>query len=328
MSSIVTVKGMTKRFGDFTALRDVSFTIESGSIVGLIGPNGAGKTTTLKSILGLTEFEGDMMVLGQDPRAGRHRIMERVCFVADVGVLPRWLRVADAAEYVAGVHPQFNGQRFQAMLADTRISPRQKVKQLSKGMVTQLHLALVMAIEADLLVLDAGPHLELLHAAVCDAVHDQVLRVVLEQLYIQVLHGRQLRLDDRLAGHLLPGVLDLHEHDELRLRLRFGCRLRFHERGRFRFRRSRILGGTGYWRYGVEQYAARLHAAGIPLALLPGDDKPDAELRALSTVTDADYDRLWSYLVEGGPENAANFLRHTAHMLEGTDAPAAPTHHR
>ncbi|WP_370285873.1 cobaltochelatase subunit CobN [Pseudooceanicola nanhaiensis] len=94
--------------------------------------------------------------------------------------------------------------------------------------------------------------------------------------------------------------------------------------GRARLVVARILGGTGYWRYGVEQYAARLHAAGIPLALLPGDDKPDAELRALSTVTDADYDRLWSYLVEGGPENAANFLRHTAHMLEGTEAPAAP----
>ncbi|SVC14008.1 uncharacterized protein METZ01_LOCUS266862, partial [marine metagenome] len=121
--------------------------------VGLIGPNGAGKTTTLRSILGLTDFEGQMEVLGQDPRASRHRIMERVCFVADVGVLPRWLRVADAEAYVAGVHPRFNRQRFQKMLADTKISPSQKVRQLSKGMVTQVHLALVMAIEADLLVL-------------------------------------------------------------------------------------------------------------------------------------------------------------------------------
>ena len=154
MSSIVTAESMTKRYGDFTALRDVSFTIESGSIVGLIGPNGAGKTTTLRSILGLTDFEGQMEVLGQDPRASRHRIMERVCFVADVGVLPRWLRVADAEAYVAGVHPRFNRQRFQKMLADTKISPSQKVRQLSKGMVTQVHLALVMAIEADLLVLD------------------------------------------------------------------------------------------------------------------------------------------------------------------------------
>lgn len=154
MRSIVTAAGITKRYGHFTALRDVCFSIEPGSIVGLIGPNGAGKTTTLRSILGLTDFEGQMEVLGQDPRASRHRIMERVCFVADVGVLPRWLRVADAEAYVAGVHPRFNRQRFQKMLADTKISPSQKVRQLSKGMVTQVHLALVMAIEADLLVLD------------------------------------------------------------------------------------------------------------------------------------------------------------------------------
>ena len=154
MRSIVTAAGITKHFGHFTALRDVCFSIEPGSIVGLIGPNGAGKTTTLRSILGLTDFEGQMEVLGKDPRASRHRIMERVCFVADVGVLPRWLRVADAEAYVAGVHPRFNRQRFQKMMADSKISSSQKVGQLSKGMVTQLHLALVMAIESDLLVLD------------------------------------------------------------------------------------------------------------------------------------------------------------------------------
>lgn len=154
MSNIVEVEGVSKRFGDFTALHDVSFDIAPGSIVGLIGPNGAGKTTTLKSILGLTGFDGHMSVLGEDPRAGRHKIMERVCFIADVGVLPRWLKVRDAMDYVAGVHPRFNRERFKAMLAETKISPNQKVKQLSKGMVTQLHLALVLAIEVDLLVLD------------------------------------------------------------------------------------------------------------------------------------------------------------------------------
>ena len=107
MSSIVEVRGVSKHFGDFPALQDVSFDIAPGSIVGLIGPNGAGKTTTLKSILGLTDFEGEMHVLGQDPRHGRHKVMERVCFIADVGVLPRWLKVSDAMDYIAGVHPQF-----------------------------------------------------------------------------------------------------------------------------------------------------------------------------------------------------------------------------
>ncbi|MEK9823537.1 MAG: ATP-binding cassette domain-containing protein, partial [Gammaproteobacteria bacterium] len=140
MSNIVEVRGISKRFGDFEALRNVTFDIAPGSIVGLIGPNGAGKTTTLKSILGLTDFEGDMRVTGQDPRRGRHQVMERVCFIADVGVLPRWIKVQDAARYTAGIHPGFNQDRFEAMLGETRISKSQRVKQLSKGMVTQLHL--------------------------------------------------------------------------------------------------------------------------------------------------------------------------------------------
>ena len=154
MSEVVHARGLTKSFGDFEALRDVSFDIEAGSIVGLIGPNGAGKTTTLKSLLGLTGFEGELEVLGQDPRRGRHKIMERVCFIADVGVLPRWLKVSDAIDYVEGVHPGFSRAKAEAALKETKISPGQKVKQLSKGMVTQLHLALVMAIDVDLLVLD------------------------------------------------------------------------------------------------------------------------------------------------------------------------------
>lgn len=154
MSDIVKVRQVSKHFGDFAALEDVSFTISPGSIVGLIGPNGAGKTTTLKSILGLTSFDGEMRVLGEDPRSGRHKIMERVCFIADVGVLPRWLRVSEALDYIQGIHPRFNRDRAEVMLAETKISKRSKVKELSKGMVTQLHLALVMAIEVDLLVLD------------------------------------------------------------------------------------------------------------------------------------------------------------------------------
>ncbi|MDC0068895.1 ABC transporter ATP-binding protein [Gammaproteobacteria bacterium] len=154
MSEIVEVRNVSKHFGDFAALDDVSFNISKGSIVGLIGPNGAGKTTTLKSILGLTNFDGEMSVLGQDPRNGRHKIMERVCFIADVGVLPRWLRVSDTLDYIQDIHPRFNRIRAEVMLAETKISKRSKVKELSKGMVTQLHLALVMAIEVDLLVLD------------------------------------------------------------------------------------------------------------------------------------------------------------------------------
>ena len=154
MSDIVKVRQVSKHFGDFAALEDVSFTISPGSIVGLIGPNGAGKTTTLKSILGLTSFDGGMRVLGEDPRSGRHKIMERVCFIADVGVLPRWLRVSEALDYIQGIHPRFNRDRAEVMLAETKISKRSRVKELSKGMVTQLHLALVMAIEVDLLVLD------------------------------------------------------------------------------------------------------------------------------------------------------------------------------
>ncbi|MEE8114001.1 MAG: ABC transporter ATP-binding protein [Nitrososphaerales archaeon] len=154
MSHVVHARGISKHFGDLAALRDVSFDIKAGSIVGLIGPNGAGKTTTLKSLLGLTRFDGELTVLGMDPRHRRHEIMKRVCFIADVGVLPRWLKVSDAIDYIEGVHEGFDRDKAEALLRETKISTRQKVRQLSKGMVTQLHLTLVMAIEVDLLVLD------------------------------------------------------------------------------------------------------------------------------------------------------------------------------
>ena len=152
--SVVSTRNLNKRFGETRAMDNVSFDIEPGSIVGLIGPNGAGKTTTLKAILGLTDFEGGLSVLGQDPRHGRHQIMKRVCFIADVGVLPRWLKVSDAIKYVEGVHERFDRDKAVALLKETDISPRRRIKQLSKGMVTQLHLALVMSIDVDLLVLD------------------------------------------------------------------------------------------------------------------------------------------------------------------------------
>ncbi len=154
MIPLVNAMGITKRYGDFTALHEVTFTVEPGSIVGLIGPNGAGKTTTLKSLLGLTGFEGELEVSGRDPRKARHRVMDQVCFVADVGVMPRWLKVSDAEAYVGAVHPRFNRERFRLLIKSTGVLPHQRVRQLSKGMVTQLHLALVLAIEVDLLVLD------------------------------------------------------------------------------------------------------------------------------------------------------------------------------
>ena len=154
MNSLVEARGVSKEYGNSVVLQDVSFTIERGSIVGLIGPNGAGKTTTLRSILGLTSYEGHLTVVGKNPRRGRHRIMERVCFIADVGILPGWLKVSDALDYLSYVHPKFNRQKACSILSATDIPASSLVRELSKGMLTQVHLAFVMAIEVDLLVLD------------------------------------------------------------------------------------------------------------------------------------------------------------------------------
>ncbi|MBT8130788.1 MAG: ABC transporter ATP-binding protein [Gammaproteobacteria bacterium] len=154
MNTIVTARGLTKRYGENRALDNVDFNIEAGRIVGLIGPNGAGKTTALSAMLGLTRFEGQLEVLGCDPYRERARLMRDVCFIADVAILPKWLRVRQALDFVAGVHPRFSRQRAESFLAKTQISPQQKIRTLSKGMVTQLHLAIVMAIDVKLLVLD------------------------------------------------------------------------------------------------------------------------------------------------------------------------------
>ena len=151
---IVRARNLTKTYGTTRALDHISFDIEAGRIIGLIGPNGAGKTTALKAILGLTDFEGDLSVLGFDPRTQRAELMEQVCFIADVAVLPRWIRVSEAIEFVAGVHPRFSRAKCEAFLSHTKITPSMRVRELSKGMIVQLHLALVMAIDAKLLVLD------------------------------------------------------------------------------------------------------------------------------------------------------------------------------
>ena len=154
MSAVIRARNLSKRYGATTALDSVSFDIEAGRIVGLIGPNGAGKTTALKAILGLSEFDGELTVLGMDPRRQRAELMQQVCFIADVAVLPRWLRVCEAVDFVAGVHPRFSREKAEAFLARTKLKPKQRVRELSKGMIVQLHLALVMAIDARLLILD------------------------------------------------------------------------------------------------------------------------------------------------------------------------------
>ncbi|MDE2234215.1 MAG: ABC transporter ATP-binding protein [Gammaproteobacteria bacterium] len=154
MSMLVQARGLSKNYKGLRALDKVDFDIEEGRIVGLIGPNGAGKTTALKAILGLISFDGELDVLGHDPRMGRSRLMQDVCFIADVAVLPRWLRVKHAIEYVDAVHPRFSRERALRFLERTKISQNSRVGQLSKGMVTQLHLALIMAIDARLLILD------------------------------------------------------------------------------------------------------------------------------------------------------------------------------
>ncbi|MBN6148748.1 ABC transporter ATP-binding protein [Xanthomonas sp. AmX2] len=152
--SVVSARALRKAYNHKPALADTSFVIEPGRIVGLIGPNGAGKTTALKALLGLTSVEGELRVLGMDPRKQRDDLMNDVCFIADVAVLPRWIRVREAIDFVAGVHPRFDRAKCERFLANTKLSPKLRVREMSKGMIVQLHLALVMAIDARLLVLD------------------------------------------------------------------------------------------------------------------------------------------------------------------------------
>ena len=154
MNAVVNARGLRKVYKNKVALDGADFQIPAGRIVGLIGPNGAGKTTALKAILGLVPFEGQLDVLGRDPRTQRDELMNDVCFIADVAVLPRWIRVGEAIEFVAGVHPRFDRARCERFLKGTQLESKMRVRELSKGMIVQLHLALVMAIDARLLVLD------------------------------------------------------------------------------------------------------------------------------------------------------------------------------
>jgi len=152
--TVIEARGLRKVFGKTVAVDGVNLHVEEGRILGLIGPNGAGKSTALNAILGLTQYQGELKVLGRDPWIERDRLMRDVCFIADVAVLPRWMRVTQALDYVAGVHPLFDRAKAEGFLAKTAIKSGSKIRELSKGMVTQLHLALVMAIDARLLVLD------------------------------------------------------------------------------------------------------------------------------------------------------------------------------
>ncbi|CAN7451810.1 ABC transporter ATP-binding protein [Massilia sp. LjRoot122] len=154
MNAVLSARGLSKRYGKRSAVDGIDFEVPAGRIVGLIGPNGSGKTTTLKAALGLIDFDGQLSVLGFDPRTQRDDLMKEVCFIADVAILPRWMRVKDAVDFVEGVHPRFNRAKAERYIAHTKLKPTMKVKEMSKGMIVQLHLALVMAIDAKLLVLD------------------------------------------------------------------------------------------------------------------------------------------------------------------------------
>lgn len=154
MSSLVSARNVSKSYGAVRAVDDISFDVEKGRITGLIGPNGAGKTTLLKAILGLTDCQGQLSVLGFDPFRQRKELMQNICFIADVAVLPRWIRVNQLLDFVEAVHLRFSRSKAEDLLSRTKIPAKAKVRELSKGMVTQLHLSIIMAVDAKLLVLD------------------------------------------------------------------------------------------------------------------------------------------------------------------------------
>ncbi|PHZ85541.1 ABC transporter ATP-binding protein [Paremcibacter congregatus] len=154
MTNIITAQNLSKSYGNFKALKNVDLNIEKGQIVGIIGANGAGKTTLLNSILGLSAYDGDLKVLGFDPYSQRDELMKEICFISDVATLPKWIKVHEAIDFVEGVHPSFDREKALAFLKETSVPLDKKVRQLSKGMIVQVHLALIMSIDAKILVLD------------------------------------------------------------------------------------------------------------------------------------------------------------------------------
>ena len=154
MNAVINAENVYSHYGNFNVLEDINFSITQGQIVGLIGPNGAGKTTLLKAILGLTHYAGDLSVLGYTPYRDQAKMLQRLCFIADVAILPRWMEVNQAIDFVAAVHPRFNREKALQFIANTDIQRNGKINHLSKGMIVQLHLSLIMAIDADILILD------------------------------------------------------------------------------------------------------------------------------------------------------------------------------
>jgi ABC-2 type transport system ATP-binding protein len=154
MTSLVAARNVSKHYGDVRAVDDVSFEIKKGRIMGLFGPNGAGKTTLLKALLGLTDCQGELSVLGLDPFRKRKELMQNICFIADVAVLPGWIKVTQLLDFTEATHPNFSRTRAEEFLSHTKVRRDARVRELSKGMIVQLHLSIIMAIDARLLVLD------------------------------------------------------------------------------------------------------------------------------------------------------------------------------
>lgn len=154
MTSLINISNLTKQYGDKAAVNNVDLTVKAGQILGLVGPNGAGKTTCLQALLGLTDYQGEVDILGYNPKSQRTAMLNDVAYIADVAVLPKWMKVSQALEYMTGIHPNFNQSKAEEFLAKTNISKSSQIKQLSKGMIVQVHLALILAIDAKVLILD------------------------------------------------------------------------------------------------------------------------------------------------------------------------------
>ena len=212
MTNIVEAKSLEKSYGSFKALDGVDLAIPSGTICGLIGPNGAGKTTTLKALIGLCDVKGELCVAGRDPRISRHKLMEDVCFIADVGTLPKWLRVFQVLDYVEAVHPRFDRGKAEKFLSTTDIPANKRVKELSKGMVTQLHLAVVMAIDVHLLVLDEPTlGLDIIYRK---EFYDRLLNDYYDGDCTIIISTHQVEEIETLLSHLIfidKGKIVLHE---------------------------------------------------------------------------------------------------------------------
>ncbi len=201
MENVVAARALEKSYGRLKALDGVDLGISAGSISGLIGPNGAGKTTTLKALLGLIDVRGELEVAGMDPRAARHKLMEEVCFIADVGILPGWMTSRKLLDYVEAVHPRFDRARAEQLLADTDIPADKRVRALSKGMITQLHLSVVMSIDASLLVLDEPTiGLDIMYRK---TFYDRLLNDYYDGRRTIIISTHQVEEIERLLTHLL-----------------------------------------------------------------------------------------------------------------------------